>query len=65
MGMLLQLQLMLLNLFLAVTYTSALLQFDQVPDRITNQRRATFTYDCTPLDVAQGGGCNVKVRLGV
>lgn len=40
---------------------SALLVFDEVPNRITNQRRATFTYVCTPLDVAEGDDCAVKV----
>lgn len=41
---------------------SALLQLDQVPNRITNERSATFTYVCTPLDVADKDGCDVEVR---
>lgn len=40
---------------------SALLQLDHVPNRITNERSATFTYVCTPLDVAVEGSCDVKV----
>lgn len=44
------------------TNASALLQLDQVPNRITNKRSATFTYVCTPLDLADGDSCDVKVR---
>ncbi len=40
----------------------ALLQLDRVPNRITNERSATFTYVCTPLDVADMDGCDVEVR---
>lgn len=40
---------------------SALLQLDRVPNRITNERSATFSYVCTPLDVADGDSCDVKV----
>lgn len=39
---------------------SALLHLDQMPDRITNQRSATFTYVCTMLDVV--GSCDVQVN---
>lgn len=38
------------------------LQFDKVPDTITNQPSAAFTYVCTPLD-DDGEVCeNVQVR---
>lgn len=49
------------GLFLIGGKVSALLQLDQVPNRITNERRAAFTYVCTPLDVADGDSCDVKV----
>lgn len=38
----------------------AVLQFDVKPDRVTNQRTATFTYSCTPID---GTECGVEVRM--
>lgn len=42
---------------------SALLQLDQVPNRMTNEGSATFTYVCTPLDVAVDDSCFVKVSV--
>ena len=45
-----------------IANANALLQLDQVPNRITNKKSATFTYVCTPLDVADGDSCDVKVR---
>ncbi|CAM9235952.1 unnamed protein product, partial [Ectocarpus sp. 4 AP-2014] len=43
--------------------SSALLQLDQVPNRTTNERSATFTYVCTPLDTTEDDGCDVKWSL--
>ncbi|CAB1108209.1 unnamed protein product [Ectocarpus sp. CCAP 1310/34] len=45
----------------AINRVSALLQLDQVPKRTTNERSATFTYVCTPLDTTEDDGCDVKV----
>ncbi|CAM9214426.1 unnamed protein product, partial [Discosporangium mesarthrocarpum] len=42
---------------------AGLLQFDDVPNRNTNERDATFSYTCTPLDVAQGDICAVEWSL--
>ena len=53
-----------LVLLLGLSPASALLQFVEVPNRTTNERTATFTYDCTTLDVAQGDTCKVEVRVG-
>lgn len=39
-----------MRLISLMTVASALLQFDVVPDRVTNERKATFTYICTPLE---------------
>lgn len=44
-----------------LSHAGALLQLDRVPNRITNERSATFTYVCTPIDVADGDSCDVKV----
>lgn len=61
--LLLQQFVLLLLLLLRLSPASALLQFAEVPNRITNERTATFTYDCTTLDVAQGDTCEVEVRV--
>lgn len=61
--LLLQQFVLLLLLLLGLSPASALLQFAEVPNRITNERTATFTYDCTTLDVAQGDTCEVEVRV--
>lgn len=53
--------LLLLLLGSANNRVSALLQLDQVPNRTTNERSATFTYVCTPLDTTEDDGCDVKV----
>lgn len=55
--------LLLLLQLLALSPASALLQFAEVPNRTTNERTATFTFDCTALDVAQGDTCEVEVRV--
>lgn len=53
--------LFLASLSCCTTRAGALLQLDQVPNRVANKRSATFTYVCTPLDVADGDSCDVKV----
>ena len=58
-------EMFLVSLWCCTTKASALLQLEQVPNRITNKRSATFTYVCTPLDVADGDGCDVKVRAAL
>ena len=55
--------LLLLLQLLALSPASALLQFAEVPHRTTNERTATFTFDCTTLDVAHGDTCEVEVRV--
>ncbi|CAN0501579.1 unnamed protein product, partial [Ectocarpus sp. 12 AP-2014] len=55
--------LLLLLLGSANNRVSALLQLDQVPNRTTNERSATFTYVCTPLDTTEDDGCDVKWSL--